>query len=78
MSRPQAYDPADGYRYQILCRNPAYGRAWEHCEYAEDRAERKHLVDNYRDAYGAGWEFRSILLPARYWPRKSVAVPIPA
>lgn len=36
MSHPAAYDPQDGYRFQILCRNPQYGRAYEHCDYATD------------------------------------------
>ncbi len=78
MSRPQAYEPAEGYRYQILCRNQSYSRAFEHCDYAEDRAERSHLLENYRLAYGPGWEFRTILLPARYWPKRpglSVSTP---
>jgi hypothetical protein len=69
MSRPQAYDPQDGYRYQILCRNQQYGREWEHCDYAKDRAERKHLIYNYALAYGGGWEFKPILLPRKFWPK---------
>ena len=72
MSRPQAYSPEYGYRYQILCRNPSYDRAWEHCDYAVDRQDLKHLLDNYRLAYGAGYSFKSILLPAKYWK----AVPV--
>ena len=32
MSKPKAYDPQTGYRYQILCRNVAYSREWEHCD----------------------------------------------
>jgi hypothetical protein len=69
MPRPQAYDPQDGYRFQILCRNPSYGRAWEHCDYATDRSDRKHMLENYRLAYGAGWEFRTLQLPRQYWPK---------
>lgn len=68
MSRPQAYSPAEGYRYQILCRNPAYGRAYEHCDYASDPADKSHLLENYRLAYGGGWEFKTITLPRKYWP----------
>jgi hypothetical protein len=71
MSRPQAYEPQDGYRFQILCRNPQCGRAWEHCDYAVDTADKKHLLANYRLAYGPGWDFRSILLPSRCWPKTS-------
>ena len=69
MSLPQAYAPESGYRYQILCRNQQYDRAWEHCDYAVDAAERRHLLENYRLAYGAGWELQTILLPVKYWPR---------
>lgn len=71
--QPKAYDPQEGYRYQILCRNQAYDRAWEHCDYAVDPADKKHLVSNYRDAYGAGWEFKTIMLPQKYWPKVTTA-----
>jgi len=71
MSSPAAYDPQEGYRFQILCRNPAYnGREWEHCDYAVDSADRKHLFENYRQAYGPGYEFKAILLPSKYWPKR--------
>ena len=65
--RPQAYAPEDGYRYQLLARNPQHSRTWEHCDYAKTRQERSYLLREYRLAYGAGWEFRTILLPSRYW-----------
>lgn len=68
MSRPAAYDPQEGYKYQILCRNQSYDRAYEHCDYAKDRSELKHLLANYRLAYGGGWEFKTILLPRKFWP----------
>ena len=67
MSRPIAYKPEQGYRYQILCRNQEYSRSWEHCDYAKDNQERGYLVGEYRLAYGAGWEFNGILLPKKYW-----------
>lgn len=66
MARPQAYDPQDGYRYQILCRSRC--RKWEHCDYAKDRTEKNYLVGEYRMAYGVGWEFKVIPLPRKYWP----------
>lgn len=70
MAQPKAYDPQPGYRYQILCRHPSYnGREWEHCDYAVDRADKQHLLANYRQAYPAGYEFKSILLPAKFWPK---------
>jgi hypothetical protein len=68
MSRPVAYDPQDGYKYQILCRNQQYGRAYEHCDYAKDKCEKNYLVGEYRMAYGSGWEFKVIILPREYWP----------
>lgn len=70
MPMPQAYEPQQGYKFQILCRNQQYSRAWEHCDYAKDTTEKKHLIQNYREAYGASWEFKSILLPAKYWNLK--------
>lgn len=73
MSRPKAYDPVDDAKYQILCRNQSYDREYEHCDYAEDRAELRHLLDNYRMAYGAGWEFKTILLPSKYWPKRIIS-----
>lgn len=69
MARPQAYSPQEGYRFQIIVRNPQYGRAFEHCDYAKDRQEKNYLIGEYRMAYGMGWEFKSILLPAKYWPK---------
>lgn len=70
--KPKAYAPEDGQKWQILCRNQQYGgREWEHCDYAVDRAERRHLLDNYRLAYGAGWEFKTLLMPVRCWPRRA-------
>lgn len=66
MSRPIAYCPEQGYQYQILCRNQSYDRAWEHCDYAKDRKEKNYLIGEYRLAYGAGYEFQSILLPMKY------------
>lgn len=70
MPKPKACDPEDGYRYQILCRNREYERAWEHCDYAVDRSDKKHLLENYRSAYGPGWEFKTILQPAKFWPKQ--------
>jgi hypothetical protein len=74
MSRPKAYSPEIGYKYQLLCRNPSYDRAFEHCDYAADKDEKNHLISNYSQAYGVGWEFKSILLPAKYWPAKNKSV----
>lgn len=67
MSLPKAYDPQQGYRYQILCRNPEYnGREWEHCDYAKNWDERNFLIREYRMAYGRGYEFKSIMLHGKY------------
>ena len=68
MTMPKAYDPQHGYKHQIFCRNQQYtGREWEHCDYAKDRNEKKYLVNEYRIAYGPGWEFKTIFLPVKYW-----------
>lgn len=66
MTKPIAYEPQQGYMYQILVKTP-YDRTYEHCDYAEDKAERKHLINNYKQAYGAGYVFKTIPLPKKYW-----------
>lgn len=69
MPMPQEYEPQYGYKYQILCRT---GRRWEHCDYAKDKHEKNHLLENYASAYGGGWDFKVIRLPVKYWPAKGV------
>lgn len=66
MSRPKAYNPEPGYKYQILVMCPNE-REYEHCDYAKDREEKKHLLDNYREAYGPGFSFKVEELPRKYW-----------
>lgn len=67
MSHPKAYEPVQGQQYQILCRHPQYnGREWEHCDYAVDKAEKKHLLTEYIIAYPAAYEFKVIRLPLKY------------
>lgn len=67
MSRPKAYDPREDYKYQIFCRYN--DRTWDHCDYAKDYDEKKYLIGEYRVAFGSGWEFKTILLPRKYWPK---------
>jgi len=70
MSLPKAYDPEYGYKYQILVRFGGQ-REYEHCDYAIDLADKKHLLENYRLAYkGTGASFNVIQLPQKYWPKK--------
>lgn len=69
MPLPQAYAPQDGYKYQILVRNPTYGNAYDHCDYAKDKQEKTYLLDEYRLAYGVGWDFKVITLPVKFWPQ---------
>jgi hypothetical protein len=66
MSNPMAYEPMQGYKYQILVKSP-YDRAYEHCDYAKDTQEKNHLINEYKLAYGNGFLFKSILLPKKYW-----------
>lgn len=70
MSLPKAYDPQNGYMYQILVMTP-YERAYEHCDYAEDKKEKDYLIENYQLAYGIGYTFKSILLPKKYWKQNN-------
>jgi len=66
MSQPLAYAPEHGYKYQLLVMCPNE-RSYEHCDYAKDREEKKFLLEEYRLSYGAGFSFKTILLPAKYW-----------
>lgn len=74
MTKPKAYDPQEGYRYQIFCRNCEYSRAWDHCDYAKDRDEKDYLIGEYKIAYGPGWEFKYEFLPTKFWPKRVSAL----
>lgn len=68
MPLPKAYEPESGYRYHILCR---YGvGAYEHFAYATDHKDKASLIEEGRLAYGAGWRFKAIMQPMKYWPRR--------
>lgn len=68
---PKAYAPEVGYRYQIL-RRPWFGeQPWEHLAYAVGEADRRRLLQDYRQAYGDEWQFNTIQLPETYWPKAS-------
>lgn len=71
MANPKAYSPETGQMYQIFCRK--YSREWEHCDYAADKAEKKFLLGEYRLAYD-GFEFKTIMLPAKCWPKSKKKV----
>ncbi|TVX86048.1 hypothetical protein [Paenibacillus agilis] len=73
MTMPKAYDPQEGYMYQILVMCPN-DREYEHCDYAVGNADKKHLIQNYKLAYGAGFRFKTIMLPQKYWTKKEVKV----
>jgi hypothetical protein len=67
MSKPNAYEPEPGQKYQILFR---YGsQPWDHCDYAATRAEKQFLLQQYRQVGGGA--YRALLLPAKYWPEKA-------
>lgn len=66
MSRPKAYEPEQGYKYQIFCREVGK-REWEYCDYAKDRAEKDYLIREYVLAYQGGFEFKAMRLPMKYW-----------
>lgn len=68
MPHPKAYSPEPGQMYQLFCRKDS--REWEHCDYAKDRAEKKQMQAGYLMAY-RGFELKTIMLPAKYWPKKT-------
>lgn len=65
MTLPKAYDPEEGYKYQILCKYQ--NQPFEHCDYATDKKEKDYLLGEYRLAYGNEFSFKVILLPQKYW-----------
>ena len=68
MSKPQAYHPVQGAKFQILVRTQWTGRTWEHCDYATSAQDKKHLLEEYRLAYrGQCAEFKAITLPVKFW-----------
>lgn len=63
MSRPKAYDPQQGYQYQILFR--LHGeREWESIDYAVDKVDKNYLLGEYR--MGNAGEYKAIPLPKKY------------
>ena len=77
MTKPIAYDPQDGYKWQILYRSSPK-EAWEHCDYAVDNTDKKHLLEAYAVAYHGEGQFKVILLPYRYWPKKRLVAQVKA
>jgi hypothetical protein len=71
MSQLKEYSPEYGQKYQILVMCPN-DREYEYCDYAKDKEEKKHLLDNYKQAYGIGFSFKTIVLPQKYWNEKTV------
>lgn len=69
MSKPIAYEPTQGQKYQILIKDQ-YGRTYEHLDYAVDKKELIELTLEYRVAYHGTCQLKNILLPKKYWPKK--------
>ena len=65
MTMPKAYEPEEGYRFQILTKYQ--NQEWEHCDYAKDKEERDYLLKEYRMAYSNDMSFKTIELPQRFW-----------
>lgn len=67
MTMPKEYSPEHGYMYQILVKFGS--EAYEHLDYAVDRADLAHLLKEYRMAYSSNPKFKHILLPKKYHPK---------
>ena len=63
MTRPKAYSPELGYRYQILAYDE-YNREYDHLDYAKDKEEKDFLLGEYR-MFMSG--LKVIQLPEKYW-----------
>lgn len=70
MPKPKAYDPVHGYMYQLLLWDK-FNREYDHLDYAEDSKDKKHLINEYKIAYGADFRFKVELLPQKYWKKNS-------
>jgi spore germination protein YaaH len=64
MTMPKAYNPQQGYKFQILYRG--YGVEWEHLDYAVSREDRNSLLKEYQIAFHKRGQYKSICLPAKY------------
>lgn len=73
MPLPKAYDPQQGYMYQILVMCPN-DREYEHCDYAVNSKDKKHLLDTYKLSYGVQFRFKTIPLPQKYWRKNGQIV----
>ena len=72
MTRPKAYDPVHGCKYQILCREKRIGqRDWDHCDYAKSKEELNYILEQYNLSYRGGFEFKVITLPKKYWSKEA-------
>lgn len=67
MSRPKAYNPQQGYRYQLLIWD-SYNREYDHLDYAKDKEEKDYLLNEYKLANHYG--IKVIELPQKYWNNK--------
>ena len=65
MGRPKAYEPQQGYKYQLLYMGHG-SREYESIDYAVDRKEKEYLINEYRLAFGGG-RFKAEMLPQKYW-----------
>ncbi|RPK20115.1 MULTISPECIES: hypothetical protein [Paenibacillus] len=68
MAQPKAYQPKEGFQFQLLFRL-ADEREFEHCDYAKDEVERDKLVQTHGKSYGNGLVFKAIPLPKKYWKK---------
>jgi len=68
MSKPMAYEPKQGQKFQILVK-ASTDKAYEHGDYAVDGIEKINVIANYRQTYGQGYSFKIIPLPKKYWKK---------
>ncbi|MDW2886683.1 hypothetical protein [Exiguobacterium artemiae] len=68
MSRPKAYDPVEGYRYQLFYKHSEV-RELDHLDYAKDQTELFYLLEEYHLCMTPG-TLRYLQLPKQYWPKE--------
>lgn len=68
MTRPKAYAPVDGQRYQLFYKHPGV-REIDHLDYAKDRDELLYLLGEYR-LFIPPSSLSYLQLPKRCWPKE--------
>jgi hypothetical protein len=65
MTRPKAYDPCIGQKYQLFGRWNS-NEEYDHLDYARTKQEKDYIISEYHLGSPA-YMIKAILLPRKYW-----------